>query len=229
MDYTKTGDFIKQLRTEKQLTQKELSEIIGCTDKAVSRWETGKGLPDTALLMPLCEALGITVNELLLGEKLITQTKEDTSQQEAFNTEKIPEILKKSDEAIVNIIEENEIHARKMNKSSVVFGVICCIQVVLQYVLSGVLFTLFSNKNSVFEPTIFTLLAYGGTAFSAGLLKGKIKWIYPVFCALQLILPNTEYLSGKMALFLSATVFLGTLTATVIGHFVSVTVNKNKP
>ena len=64
----KVGYFIAALRTEKGLSQSELGAMLGVTNKAVSRWETGRGYPDTALLLKLSEILGITVDELLKGE-----------------------------------------------------------------------------------------------------------------------------------------------------------------
>ena len=71
MDAEKIGAFIKVLRKEKNLTQKELAGILNCTDKAVSRWETGRGVPEVSFLLPLSDALGVSVNELLMGEKMI--------------------------------------------------------------------------------------------------------------------------------------------------------------
>ena len=68
MDQTRIGTFIAVLRKEKGLTQKELAEQIGISDKTVSKWETGNGMPDIAYLSPLCEVLDINVNELLSGE-----------------------------------------------------------------------------------------------------------------------------------------------------------------
>lgn len=70
MDQQKTGRFIAQCRKEKELTQRELAERIGVSDKTVSKWECGNGLPEVSLMLPLCEVLGITVNELLSGETL---------------------------------------------------------------------------------------------------------------------------------------------------------------
>lgn len=63
-----TGPAIKALRERKGLTQKQLAEQILVSDKAVSKWETGKGLPDLSLLEPLAKALGVSVAELLSGE-----------------------------------------------------------------------------------------------------------------------------------------------------------------
>lgn len=68
MDANKIGNFITLLRKEKGMTQKELAEKLMVTDKAVSRWETGRGLPDTSLLTSLGEILGVSIEELLLGE-----------------------------------------------------------------------------------------------------------------------------------------------------------------
>ena len=70
MNQIKTGQFISSLRKENGLTQSALAEKLGITDRAVSKWETGKSLPDAAIMLELCEILGINVNELLSGERL---------------------------------------------------------------------------------------------------------------------------------------------------------------
>lgn len=70
MDKNITGRFIAELRKQKGFTQKELAENLMVTDKAISRWETGKGLPDTSLLKPLGDVLGVSVTELLSGKKI---------------------------------------------------------------------------------------------------------------------------------------------------------------
>ncbi len=64
----RVGNLIASLREEKGLSQSELGSMLGVTNKAVSRWENGRGYPDTSLLIALSEALGITVDELLRGE-----------------------------------------------------------------------------------------------------------------------------------------------------------------
>lgn len=68
MDTNVTGRFIAELRKQKGYTQKELAEKLRVTDKAISRWETGKGFPDTSLLKPLSDSLGVSVGELLSGK-----------------------------------------------------------------------------------------------------------------------------------------------------------------
>lgn len=70
MDKNATGRFIAELRKQKGFTQKELAEKLMVTNKAISRWETGKGLPDTSLLKPLGDVLGVSVTELLSGKKI---------------------------------------------------------------------------------------------------------------------------------------------------------------
>ena len=65
MDQKKIGAFISELRKEKRMTQKDLAEKLGVTDRAISKWENGRGLPEVSLMKPLCEILEITVNELL--------------------------------------------------------------------------------------------------------------------------------------------------------------------
>ena len=67
MENGKIGPFIRQLRKERHMTQKELASRLNVTDKAVSKWELGTSLPDVALLLPLAEALGVSVTELLGG------------------------------------------------------------------------------------------------------------------------------------------------------------------
>ena len=66
IDRTKFGAFVSALRKEKGYTQKELAEKLFISDKAISKWETGVSIPDTSLLIPLADLLGITVTELLM-------------------------------------------------------------------------------------------------------------------------------------------------------------------
>ena len=68
MDQIKIGKFIAECRKSKQLTQAALAEKLGITDRAISKWERGKGMPDSSIMLDLCGILGIKVNELLSGE-----------------------------------------------------------------------------------------------------------------------------------------------------------------
>lgn len=73
MNYSKIGNFILQERKAQGLTQAKLADKLFVSEKTVSKWETGKGLPDTSVLPALCEVLHITVNELLNGERISTE------------------------------------------------------------------------------------------------------------------------------------------------------------
>ena len=70
MEPTRIGRFIAERRKALELTQRQLAEQLSVSDKAVSKWETGRGLPDVLLMPPLCAVLGITVNDLLSGERV---------------------------------------------------------------------------------------------------------------------------------------------------------------
>ena len=70
MDQLKIGKFIAECRKQKKITQAQLSEKLNITDKAVSKWERGISMPDSSIMLELCDILGISVNELLSGEKI---------------------------------------------------------------------------------------------------------------------------------------------------------------
>lgn len=70
MDQIKIGNFIATCRKAKHLTQAQLAEQLNLTDRAISKWETGKGMPDSSVMLELCEILEISVNELLRGERI---------------------------------------------------------------------------------------------------------------------------------------------------------------
>lgn len=73
MNQEKIGLFIADCRKEKGLTQLQLAEKLNITNRAVSKWETGKSCPDVSLMLELCNTLGITVNELLSGERMLME------------------------------------------------------------------------------------------------------------------------------------------------------------
>ena len=80
MDQIKTGKFIAECRKKKNLTQAQLAEKLDITDRAISKWETGKAMPDSDIMLDLCDILGINVNELLCGEMIdIEQTHEQVN------------------------------------------------------------------------------------------------------------------------------------------------------
>ncbi|MBQ2799422.1 MAG: helix-turn-helix domain-containing protein [Ruminiclostridium sp.] len=81
MDQIKIGRFIAESRKKVKLTQIQLAEKLGITDKAISKWETGKSMPDTAIMIQLCDILEISVNELLSGEKISMENTNQKNEQ----------------------------------------------------------------------------------------------------------------------------------------------------
>lgn len=112
MDQVLIGKFIAKERKKKGYTQKQLSEKIGISDKTISKWERGNGFPEVSLLLPLCNELDITVNELLSGERV---SEED--------------YRKKAEENMVNMIKERE-ENKKKTILTVVTGLISIISFV---------------------------------------------------------------------------------------------------
>ena len=81
MDQLKIGKFIAECRKQKNLTQMQLAEKLGITDKAISKWERGITMPDSSIMLELCDILGISVNELLSGEKISMENNNQKNEQ----------------------------------------------------------------------------------------------------------------------------------------------------
>ena len=81
MDQLKIGKFIAECRRQKQLTQLQLADKLGITDKAISKWERGIAMPDTSIMLELCDILGISVNELLNGEIINVENSNEKNEQ----------------------------------------------------------------------------------------------------------------------------------------------------
>lgn len=95
MNQIEIGRFIAQERKYKQYTQRQLSDILGISDKTISKWECGNGFPEVSLLLPLCSELDITVNELLSAKRLSADN-----------------YKQKVEENIMNLIKEKEANKR---------------------------------------------------------------------------------------------------------------------
>ena len=94
MDQLKIGKFIAECRKQKNLTQMQLAEKLGITDKAISKWERSIAMPDTSIMLELCDILGISVNELLSGEKISMENNNQKNEQLLLDMAK--ELEKKS-------------------------------------------------------------------------------------------------------------------------------------
>jgi len=86
MDQEKIGKFIANCRKKKNMTQLDLANKLGVTDRAISKWENGRGLPDLALIKPLCKELAISLNEFLSGEEIKDATNQENLEQTILNT-----------------------------------------------------------------------------------------------------------------------------------------------
>lgn len=121
MDQIKIGRFIAERRKEGSYTQRQLADMLGISDKTVSKWETGNGLPDVSLMMPLCDSLHITVNELLSGQRLTDFEYKD-----------------KAEENMMSLMAE-----RAESKKKIILSVVVCFLTLLSgvtmFVLSGAL------------------------------------------------------------------------------------------
>ena len=119
MDQIKTGNYIAGLRKEKNMTQRELAERINVSDKTISKWETGKSMPDLDCIGVLCETLGVSVNEIISGESL---SADDYS--------------RKAEETIMTLMEENEKN-KKGNMAMTIVGIVMLIIAIIMLFFGG--------------------------------------------------------------------------------------------
>ena len=109
MDQIRIGKFIADRRKQVNLTQMQLAEMLNITDRAVSKWETGKSLPDSSIMLELCNILKITVNDLLSGE-IITM--------DNYN--------KEMENKLIEMVKQKEESDRRLLRMEIVMG-ICCL------------------------------------------------------------------------------------------------------
>lgn len=149
MDQQKTGRFIAAVRKDRGLTQRQLADTLGISDKTVSKWECGNGLPEVGLMLPLCEALSIGVNELLAGERLSDAA-----------------YRKKAEETIMELMLE-----RKRSKRVILLSVAVCALTIL----SGVTIVLLTGTLEMQTWTrilligIASVVLFGGIAVAVAL------------------------------------------------------------
>lgn len=139
MDQAKSGRFIAEKRKEKGMTQKELAKHLGIGDKAISKWECGRGMPDNSIMVPLCDLLGINVNELLMGETL-----------------SVKDYNESSEDIILTLIEEKESLKRK-NKKNLVSCVMAILFAAVLFVLMTMPIQIQHNWVYFFDPLTFIM------------------------------------------------------------------------
>ncbi len=148
MDQIKIGKFIAGERKSKGYTQRQLADILGISDKTISKWERGNGFPEVSLLLPLCNELGISVNELLAGERV-----SDSDYRE------------KAEENMVNLVKEAQESRKKL---------VLSVMVVLSTLVPSI--TLFVIASAVWMETWlrFVILGIGILVLIAGIVIASI-------------------------------------------------------
>ena len=179
MDQNKTGKFIQELRKQKKMTQQELAEKLGVSDKTIGNWENGRNMPDLSVFKPLCDALDITINELMSGERI----SEDRYQ------EKFEE----------NIVKTIDYSAKKVSKYNNVLGHLL---VVFGLFISMSAIMIFPSENNLGATYAFL----GIIIFTAGIfqISHRMKFwkrfflIVVIFlCSINSMLLN-DYISVKI-------------------------------
>ena len=122
MDQIKIGNFIKQKRKEKNITQNELSEKLNITNRAISKWENGICMPDSGIIPELCEILNITINDLFSGE--IVDTKDNKKQ------------LEKNLLEMIKLKQEND---RKLLCIEILMGILCILPLFISMIITFVI------------------------------------------------------------------------------------------
>lgn len=146
MEQAKVGKFIAERRKNKNMTQAELAEKLNITDRAISKWETGKGMPDSSIMLELCDELDISVNELLSGEVI---------KMENYN--------QKAEENLLEMKKQKEETDREMLRLEMVIGYISTITFLILVFLASLI-----QMHSI----IRILLIIGGSiVFAVGVMN----------------------------------------------------------
>lgn len=175
MDQNKTGKFIAQMRRAQNLTQRQLADQLSISDKTVSKWECGKGLPEVSLMLPLCEILQITVNDLLSGEKVAEG-----------------EYQKKAEENMMNLIRENAENKERMTLSMICGGItviaVCALVMLASYLELPV-----AGRILLLVSAVLTVIAGIG---AAARLEVKAGYYECPHCGTQFVPTMMDYVKG---------------------------------
>ena len=121
MDQVKIGKFIAKCRKKVNLTQMQLAEKLNITDRAVSKWETGKAMPDSSIMLELCDALKITVNDLLSGEVVAMEN---------YN--------KEMEKQLLEVIKQKQESDKRLLKLEIVMGIIAVLPLIAAIVIVNI-------------------------------------------------------------------------------------------
>lgn len=201
MNQTEIGKFIAKCRKEKKLTQAQLAEKLNITDRAVSKWETGKSMPDSSIMLELCEIMGITVNELLSGEKIDMESYE-----------------KKADENLIALKRKDENNMAKNMIISILFsitlliGIMVCL--ICNIAVSGNLtWSLIPVSSILFAWVIsFPSIILGKRGITASLISFSV-FIIPYLFLLSSLMKVREIFSVGAVMAITCIIFLWTIAA----------------
>lgn len=175
MDQIRIGKFIAESRKSMNLTQRQLADTLSISDKTVSKWECGKGLPEVSLMLPLCAALDITVNDLLSGEKVSST-----------------DYQKKAEGNMMNLMKENEENRKRM-ALSIINGVITIIAVCALIIIAS-----FIDLPTIVRIILIVFSIAVGVAgiAAAAMLDMKAGYFECPYCK-ELFVPSMdEYVKG---------------------------------
>lgn len=154
MNQEEIGKFIAELRKEQGLTQQQLADTLGVSNKTISKWECGNGMPELSLILPLCETLGISINELLSGERLTADG-----------------YSKRAEENIVSLIQEKESLKRNHNSFSTIVVTIITTVIAVWYSIHMNLCS--SGKGAFFDSNIILAMIIPTILFHIAAKLGK--------------------------------------------------------
>ena len=179
MNQIDTGKFIAGCRKEKGLTQAQLAEKLNITDRAVSKWETGKSMPDSSIMLELCNILGVSVNELLSGEKIKMDNMDNYNEKVSENLI----ALKKKDE---NNMSKNTIISIIYTVAMVIGILVCCI---CDVAISGALTWSLITLSSIFIAWIasFPVILLGKKGILVSMISISI-FIIPFMYILSVLI-----------------------------------------
>ena len=194
MNQEKIGAFIAECRKAKNMTQAELAEKLGVTDKSVGNWENARCMPDLSLFKPLCEELGITINDLLSGEKISKD-----KYQEKF------------EENMVNTIDYS---TKKINKYSNIIGLILVVFGLFISISAIMIFPSESSWGSIYSTFGIIIFVIGISKLTKKMkLYERLLLILVIFLGSLGILHFTDYINVKTnnvaPMFRISTTYLG--------------------
>lgn len=160
MNQEEIGKFIADLRKEHGMTQQQLADALGVSNKTISKWECGNGMPELSLIMPLCETLGISVNELLSGERLSADG-----------------YSKKAEENIMNLMKEKEVLKKNSNPASTIIITLTTIAIGLWFIIG--INAGFSHKGLFYDESSILIMII--TLFLFLFAAKHIKYFFLAF------------------------------------------------